>query len=217
MFLGHFGVAFAAKRAAPSVSLGMLFAASQLADLAWPVLVLAGVERFEIRPGLTAVTPLDFIHYPYSHSLVALAIWGIALAAAYRLVRGGGARAFAVIAALVVSHWFLDVLMHRPDMPIALGDSPKVGLGVWNSIPASLAVELLLFAACAAWYARITRARNAAGRWGFGALVAFFLVVYIASVFGPPPPSVQAVAWTAFSMWLLVAWGHWVDRNRVAA
>ncbi len=89
MFIGHFAVAFAARRAAPAVSLGTLFIAAQLADLVWPVLVLLGIERFEIRPGDTAVTPLAFLHYPYSHSLVALTLWGIALGAAW-LVRTRG-------------------------------------------------------------------------------------------------------------------------------
>ena len=217
MFLGHFGVAFAARKAAPTVSLGMLFLAAQLADLLWPLFVLAGVERFEIRPGVTAVTPLDFIHYPYSHSLIALLAWGIVLGFAYRLARGGGWRAFTVLAALVVSHWLLDAASHRPDMPLAPGGSARIGLGLWNSIPATLAAELTIFVAGVAWYARITRARDAVGRWAFRALVGFLIAVYVASVFGPPPPSVQAVAWSAAAMWLLVAWGHWIDQHRESA
>ena len=217
MFLGHFALAFAAKRAAPAISLGMLFVAAQLADLLWPVLVLAGVERVEIRPGITAVTPLDFVHYPYSHSLVALAAWAIALGFGYAIVARGGRRAFLVIALLVVSHWLLDVLVHRPDMPVALGEGPKLGLGVWNSIPLSVALELGSFALGVALYARITRARDAIGRWAFAGLAAFFLLVYAGAVFGPPPPSAQAVAWSGIAMWLLVAWGHWVDRHREAA
>src|SRR4029079_10559674 len=102
MFLGHFGVAFAAKSAAPAISLGMLFAAAQFADLLWPILVLAGVERVEIHPGITGVTPLDFTHYPSSHSRVTLVTWVVALGFGYRVIRDGGWRAFWVIAALVV-------------------------------------------------------------------------------------------------------------------
>ena len=216
MFLGHFGVAFAAKSAAPAISLGMLFVAAQFADLLWPILVLAGVERVEIHPGVTAVTPLDFIHYPYSHSLVALVAWGVALGFGYRVIRDGGWRAFWVIAALVVSHWVLDVLVHRPDMPLSLGESTKVGLGIWDSIALSVALEAAMFAGCVAIYARITRAVDRVGTWGFGALVAFFLFIYAASVLGPPPPSVDAVAWSGVGMWLLVAWAWWVDKHRVA-
>jgi len=216
MFLGHFGVAFAAKSAAPAISLGMLFVAAQFADLLWPILVLGGVERVEIHPGITAVTPLDFIHYPYSHSLVALVAWGVALGFGYRIVRDGGWRAFWVIAALVVSHWVLDVLVHRPDMPLSLGESTKVGLGIWNSVALSVALELAMFGGCVAIYARITRAVDRVGTWAFAGLIAFFLVIYAGAVFGPPPPSVQAVAWSGIGMWILVAWAYWVDKHRVA-
>ena len=217
MFLGHFAVAFAAKKAAPAVSLGMLFLAAQLADLIWPLLVLAGVERVEIAPGITAVTPLDFVHYPYSHSLVALAGWGLALALAYKVAAHGGRRAAWVLAMLVASHWFLDVLVHRPDMPLTPLDGTKLGLGIWNSVPLSVALELASFAAGAILYARITRARDRIGRLGFVALVAFFLAIYAGAVFGPPPPSVQVVASSGIAMWLLIAWGHWIDRHREAA
>jgi hypothetical protein len=217
MFLGHFGLAFASKKAAPAVSLGMLVVAAQLADLLWPVLVLAGVERVAVSPGITAVTPLDFIAYPWSHSLVTLVAWGVVLGFGYAIVAHGGRRAALVIALLVVSHWFLDVLVHRPDMPIAPGDATKVGLGVWKSIPLTLALEIAIFAIGVGLYARITRARDAIGRWAFLGLVAFFLLAYAAAVFGPPPPSAQAVAWSCMSMWLIVVWAWWVDRHREAA
>jgi hypothetical protein len=217
VFLGHFAVALAAKKAAPAASLGTLIAAAQFADLLWPILVLAGAEQVAIAPGNTAVTPLDFLHYPYSHSLVALIAWGIAWGIVYALARKGGSRAVLVIAALVVSHWFLDVLAHRPDMPLTLSESTKLGLGLWDSIPATMAVELVAFGAGAAMYLRATRARDRIGRYALAGLVAFLLVVYLANVFGPPPPSVNAVAWTCVSMWLLVAWGAWIDRHREAA
>jgi len=217
MFLGHFGVAFAAKQVAPSIPLPVLFVAAQFADLLWPLLVLTGVERLEVRPGVTAVTPLDFIHYPYSHSLVALGAWGVALGLAYRFARGGGWRAVALITALVVSHWVLDVVSHRPDMPVAFGASGKLGLGLWNSIPATLAVEFLILGACAAWYAKATRGVDRIGTWAFRALLAFLAVTYLASVFGPPPPSAEAVAWSCVAMWLLVAWAWWIERHRGVA
>ena len=216
MFIGHFAVAFAAKRAAPEVSLGTLFLAAQLADLVWPTLSLLGVERFEIRPGITAVTPLDLIHMPYSHSLVALAGWGAALAAGYLVVRKGKPASAALLAAVVLSHWVLDVVSHRPDMPVTLAGPERLGLGLWHSLPATLIVEGALFAACVALYARATRPRDATGRWSLAALVAFLLAAYGASIFGPPPPSTAAVAWTAQAIWLLVAWGYWVDRHREA-
>src|SRR5688572_9930971 len=216
MFIGHFAVAFAAKRAAPEVSLGTLFLAAQLADLIWPTLVLFGVESFSIRPGLTAVTPLDFTNYPYSHSLVALVGWGFALGVAYYLLRRGMAGA-AVLFFVVLSHWVLDVATHRPDMPLTIGGNARLGLGLWNSIAATVAVEGLLFAAGVWVYARTTRALDRTGTWSFIGLVLFLIVVYVANVLGPPPPSIAAVAWSAQAIWLLVAWGYLIDRHRVAS
>lgn len=217
MFIGHFAVAFAAKRAVPGVSLGTLFLACQLADLAWPVLVLAGIERFEIQPGATAFTPLEFIHYPWSHSLAMLALWGVALGAAYMALRRASLRAGLVIAAVVASHWVLDALTHRPDMPLAPGESLRVGLGLWNSIPATVAIEGMLFAVCVGNYLHATRARDAVGRWALFGLLAFLVAIYVASFMGPPPPSMAAVTWSAMAMWLLVAWGYWIDAHRESA
>jgi hypothetical protein len=213
MFLGHFAVAFAAKRAAPTLPLGTLFLAAQLADLVWPTLVLLGVERFEIRPGITAVTPLDFIHYPWSHSLVALTAWGAVLAiACWRWTRRTGAAA--ILFVLVLSHWLLDFASHRPDMPLTLEGDEQLGLGLWNSVAATLAVEMLLLATGVIVYARATRPIDRTGQWSLAGLVAFLVVVYLASVLGPPPPDTAAVAWSAQAIWLLVAWGYWIDRHR---
>src|SRR5678816_2619777 len=137
MFIGHFAVGFAAKRVAPRLSLAALFAAVVLADIIWPVLVALGLEHVQIDPGNTAFTPLDFVSYPYSHSLLLLLVWAAALGLVYRWLSGHNGRSFAVLAALVLSHWVLDVLTHRPDMPLYPG-GPKVGLGLWNSVPATV-------------------------------------------------------------------------------
>jgi hypothetical protein len=126
MFIGHFALGLAAKRATPNVSLAVLFTAAQLADTLWPVFLAAGLEQVRIDPGNTAVTPLDFVSYPYSHSLILLLGWGLAMALACRAFMRGG-WVVPVIAGLVVSHWFLDVLTHRPDMPVYPG-GPKLGL-----------------------------------------------------------------------------------------
>jgi hypothetical protein len=215
VFIGHFAVALAAKRAAPEVSLGTLFLAAQLADLVWPTLVLLGLESFSIRPGITAVTPLDFTRYPYSHSLVALAAWGTALGIAYFLTRRRWWEAL-VLLAVVLSHWVLDFVTHRPDLPLTLTGAERFGLGLWHSRLATLAVEGLLFAACVWIYVRVTRPVDRTGRWSLSAFVVFLVLVYIANIFGPPPPSVAAVAWSAQAIWLLVAWGYWIDRHRIS-
>jgi len=214
LFIGHFALGFGTKRVVPTVSLGTLFIACQLADLLWPTLVLLGIEVVKIQPGDTAVTPLTFVSYPYSHSLVALLIWGAVFGAAYVLIRKSRLAAGIAIAVLVVSHWFLDVLTHRPDMPVTIGGPTRLGLDLWDSLPATVVVELLLFAAGVGIYARFTEARDKRGSFGFWGLVAFLVIVYFANLFGPPPPSVAAVAWSAQAIWLLVIWGYWVDRHR---
>jgi hypothetical protein len=216
MFIGHFALGFAAKRVAPAVSLGTLFLACQLADLLWPTLVLFGVEVVEITPGATAVTPLTFVSYPYSHSLVALIVWAALMAGIYRAVRHASVVALTVIVALVLSHWVLDVATHAPDMPLTIGGDTRLGLGLWYSLPGTLIVESLLFAAGVWVYTRTTTARDRAGHWGLWALVAFLAVIYAANLFGPPPPSVGAIAGAGHAIWLLVLWGYWLDRHREA-
>ena len=214
MFIGHFALGFAAKRLTPRVPLAMLFAAAQLADLLWPFLIAAGVEQVRIDPGNTAFTPLDFISYPYSHSLVLLVVWGLALGYVYVWRSRINSNALAVLAALVVSHWVLDFATHRPDMPLYPG-GPKLGLGLWNSVPATLAVESAIFAASIWIYARATRARDSVGRWGLVGLVMLLAVSYVAAAFGGPPPSVAAIHLTGIAggaIILALAW--WVDAHR---
>jgi hypothetical protein len=216
MFIGHFALGLAAKRAAPRASLGVLFAAAQLADLLWPFFLAIGLEQVRIDPGNTAVTPLDFVSYPYSHSLVLLIVWGVAMAILCRPfapARG----TFSVISALVVSHWVLDVVTHRPDMPLYPG-SRKLGLGLWNSIPATVAIEVPMFAAGLWIYSRVTRPRDAIGRWAFGTLVVTLLLIYVGNIFGPPPPSVQALYIVAMIGGVLFTlWGAWADGHRDVA
>jgi len=214
MFIGHFALGFGAKKVAPEVSLGTLFLACQFADLLWPTLVLMGVESVEVQPGNTVVTPLNFIHYPFSHSLLAMLAWAVLGALGYFAFCRSRRKAAFVIGTLVLSHWVLDVLTHRPDMPITLMGSGRLGLGLWNSLPAAVTVEMLLFIVGVSLYARATEAIDRKGSMGFWALVLFLLVVSIANLVGPPPPSAEAVAWSAQAIWLLVAWGYWVDRHR---
>ena len=212
MFLGHFGIAFAAKSVAARPSLGTAVLAAQWADGIWPIFVLLGIEHVAIRPGVTVVTPLDFVSYPYSHSLVADAIWAALFAGVYGTLRKDW-RGAAWLAALVLSHWVLDAVSHRPDMPTWPG-GPRVGAGLWNSLPATLIVEFVLFAAGVALYLRATRARDTLGKILLWAFVITLMALYLGAVFGPPPPSVGALAATGLAGWLFVAWAYWIDRHR---
>ena len=213
MFIGHFGAGFAGKHFAPRVSLGALFLAAQFLDLLWPTLLLLGVERVAIVPGATVVTPLDFQYYPVSHSLLAVLGWAAVVGGAYFALRRDR-RAAMLLALLVLSHWLLDAVVHRPDLPLTPFGETRVGLGLWNSLPATLLVELPLFLLGCWLYARATRPRDAAGRWGFWGLVGFLLLVQLGNLMGEPPPSVTAIAWVGQAQWLLVLWGFWLDRHR---
>lgn len=213
MFIGHFALGFAAKRATPRVSLATLFGAAQLADIAWPVLLGAGLEHVRIDPGNTAFTPLDFVSYPYSHSLLLLAGWSVLFGLIYRAATGRNGRTFVVIAGLVVSHWLLDWATHRPDLPLYPG-GPKVGLGLWNSVPWTIAVEAALFAAGVWTYARATRPRDGVGRWAFLALWVLLLVAYVGNITSPPPPveAIVVIGITGSILTLVLAW--WADGHR---
>jgi len=213
MFLGHYGVAFAAKRVTPRTSLGALTFAAQFLDELWPILLLLGVEQVRIVPGLMAANPLDFVYYPYSHSLLMAVIWGILVGGAYFLLRRYGRGAW-IMGALVVSHWFLDLLMHRADLPLWPGaSSPIVGWGLWNSIPATYVIEFGIYAIGIAIYLRATRAKDRVGSWGLWAYILVLAILYVMSN-GSPPPSERALAWSALGIWLFVPWAWWVDKHR---
>src|SRR5262245_14691957 len=193
MFIGHFALGFAARRVTPRVPLVTLFAAAQLADLMWPFLLLAGIEQVRIAPGDTAFTPLDFVSYPYSHSLVMLFVWGVMFGVVYARGARATTRESTMLAGLVVSHWVLDFVTHRPDMPIYPGGA-RYGLSLWNSIPATAVIEAAMFVTGFAIYMRATRARDRVGRWVILGLSGLLLIGYLANVGGGPPPSVNALA-----------------------
>jgi len=215
MFVGHAALALAAKRSLPRVSLGWTLAATFWIDLVWPVFLLLGFEHVTIDPGNTAFTPLDFVQYPWTHSLVMVAVWAIVFGGVAGLA-GLSRRAQIWLGALVASHWVLDVLSHRPDMPLWPGTSPLLGLGLWYSIPATLVVEGALFATSVWMYTRATQAVDRLGRYAFWSLIGLAVVVWASGPFSPPPPDERTLAWAALVSWLLPLWGWWADKHRRA-
>lgn len=215
MFIGHFGVAMGAKRVAPMVSLGTLILAAQLIDLVWPILLLLGVEHVRIDPGNTAFTPLDFYDYPVTHSLVMVLVWSALFGAVYFGLRRRRTGAL-VVACAVLSHWVLDFLTHRPDLPLAPGAGTYAGLGLWNSVAATVIVEWAIFTAGVVLYAVTTRAKDRTGLYAFWGLVAFLAISSLASMISVPP-NAEAVAYGSLLVWLFVPWGYWVDRHRAPA
>jgi membrane-bound metal-dependent hydrolase YbcI (DUF457 family) len=213
MLLGHYGAAFAAKRLAPRTSLGTLNLAAQLLDELWPIFVLTGLETVRVAPGRLAANPLEFVHYPITHSLVGAIGWSVLLGGLYYAMRRDR-RASVVVGALVLSHWFLDLPMHAPDLPLWPGSDVKVGLGAWRSIPLTIALELGVFMAGLVMYQRTTRAKDWLGRWGMWAMVIALLAIFFSGLTSPPPGNERTVAIGALGLWLFVPWGYWVDRHR---
>jgi hypothetical protein len=213
MFIGHFAVGFAVKRAAPEVKLWQALLAATFIDVLWPAFLLLGIETVAIEPGNTPFTPFNFTAYPWSHSLVMTLVWGVLFGAAY-LWRSGTMRGALWLGALVVSHWVLDLVAHRPDLPLWPA-GPKFGLGLWYSIPATIVVEVSMFAVGLALYVSATRPRDRTGTWSLAILVAILIIAYTASILSPPPPTVLAIAigalaGTALSLGLAA----WTDRHR---
>ena len=213
MFIGHFGIAFAAKRAAPRTSLGTTFVAAQLADLLWPVFLLFGWEQVRITPSSNPFLTLEFTNYPWSHSLLMELAWGVAFGALYFVTTRYG-RVAVVVALLVPSHWALDLIVHRPDLPLYPGGAVRLGFGLWNSPIATVVVEGIVFIVGVTMYARGTQPSDRIGRWSFWGLVAFLILLYVVSSVSPPPTSVRALAWGALIGWPLTLWPWWVDRHR---
>jgi hypothetical protein len=218
MLLGHYGLAFALKRAEPKLSLGTLFIAVQLADLLWGCFLLLGWEQVRIEPGYTAVTPLQFVHYPISHSLVGLLAWSLAAAAFYfswpTRDTSRHRQAAMIVGLAVLSHFPLDVLVHVRDLPLTgAADSPRVGLGLWNSPWWTHVAELGTLAAGVAVYLSSRSHRRPVRKGRLAILLLVLVGTYAGSAFGPPPPSVTLIAIGAIA--LLLALGilaGWADR-----
>jgi len=214
MFIGHNALAFAAKRVAPKTSLGILTAAVMLVDLIWPIFLLLGIEHMRIEPGATKFTPLDLYDYPWTHSLLMGMVWGIAFGLLYWAITRYG-RGAIIVALCVVSHWILDLIVHRPDLPL-WPNGPKFGFGLWNSPAATLIIESSMYIAGVWIYLAGTKSRDRIGSIGFWSFVVLLYAIYLSTAFGPPPPNVRVVAFMGLSGWLLPFWAAWFDRHREA-
>jgi hypothetical protein len=216
MFVGHYGPSFAAKALIKPVPLWVLFLAVQLLDVFWSIFVILGIEKVRIAPGITATNPLDLYYMPYTHSLAAAILWSLAALALYRvLFRSSGWPAAGVVGAAVFSHWILDLLVHRPDLPL-YDDAVKVGLGLWNYPAAAFALEVAFLFGGMVLYFRATEPVGAGGRYGMVIFGFVMLAVQSLVFFGPPPSSDKAAAVTALGSYFVfagVAW--WLERKRI--
>ena len=212
MFVGHLAVSLGAKVAEPRAPLAALVAASFGLDLLWPLLLLMGIETVSVAPGNTAFTPLAFDSYPWSHSLLMAVVWGsVAGGLTFRVT--AHRRVSLLVGGLVVSHWLLDLVTHRPDLPL-WPSGPLVGLGVWHSIAATLLLEGALFLTMILLFVRSLPARDATGRWALWTLVGLTTIIWVSQPWSPPPPSTQAVAGVGLATWILPCWAWWIDQHR---
>jgi len=201
MFVGHYGVSFAVKRGDASIPLWVLFVAVQLLDVVWAPLVLLGVEKVRIVPGITASNPLDLYYMPYTHSLLAALAWSVGAFTLYRLAVPAAHRGAALLVALAVfSHWVLDFFVHRPDLPL-YDNTAKVGLGLWNLPVLAFGLEAALLFGGLWLYVR-TGATRSRGLVLFG-LIMLAIQAYV--FFGPPPVSDKAAALTALAAYAVFA------------
>ena len=213
MFVGHYAVGLAAKRFAPRTSLGILIAAPILLDLLWPILLLMGREHVSIVESSNPFLRLQFDSYPISHGLVAAIGWATLFASIYFGIARYLAGAITIWIG-VISHWLLDYVVHRPDLPLHAGSSRLLGLGLWDRRWTTVAVELALLAAGVAVYLLQTKAKNKMGSFGFWAFVVLILAAYGVIVFGPVPTTVNKLAIGALSSLLFVPFAWWFDSHR---
>ncbi len=213
MFIGHFAVGLLSKKDDTLPSLAMMFIAVQLLDLLWPVFVLMGIESLTIDPGNTKLTHLSFDFYPYSHSLMMALVWSIILGVVYHLFTKNK-KGSLILGALVMSHWVLDFITHRPDLPLSPFSETKVGLGLWNNPVFEIILELGLFGLGVALYLRSSTFKRKIAFWS---LVIFLLVIHLMNLFSPPPPSTMAVAWSANLVWIIVLWAWWIEKKRTSS
>jgi hypothetical protein len=213
MFVGHFGLGFAAKKAAPKVSLGTLFIAFQFLDLIWPTLLLLDVEHVVIHPELGGTRTLEFSDYPYTHSLLCVIILSLIFGGLYWLIKRDS-RSALILGIGVLSHWILDLIVHFHDLPLFPGNSPYVGFGLWGSMAATVFIESVILISGFIIYLNTTTAKNKTGIIVPWAIIILLVLIQASSFMGPPPENVKMLAWSAQFQWLFVLLAYWADANR---
>jgi hypothetical protein len=218
MFVGHYGVAFAARRVGERVPLWVWFVAVQWLDVVWSVLVLLGIEKLRIVPGFTEANALDLYYMPYTHGLPGSILLSLVLGAIVALLSSGNrATTCLLVAAASFSHWILDLVVHVPDLPL-YDNAAKVGLGLWRHVGSSFPLELIVLGLGAWLYARKTTFASVRGRYVFAAFVMLLAAVQVIANFGPPPDSPRAMAVTALAFYgVLAGLAAWVERIAMLA
>ena len=212
MFIGHFGAGLAGKKPCKELSLGTLFMAAQWLDLVWPIFLILNIEVVKLNPGDTKLTPLNFEFYPFSHSLLYAFIWSVIFGSIYFLIKGKVKNSI-ILGALVMSHWVLDLFVHRPDLPL-YPNGPMEGFGLWNVPIVAIPLEIIIFGIGVYLYVSATKPKNKIGIFAFWSLIIFLVVIYLLNLFGPPPTDVKAIGYVGLAQWLIIFWAFWASKYR---
>jgi hypothetical protein len=205
MFVGHYGVSFAARPAGARVPLWVWFIAVQWLDVIWSILVLMGIEKVRIVPGFTEANALDLYYMPFTHGLpgaIALSLVFGGIVALFTAAKRGVT--ILLVAAASFSHWVLDLVVHTPDLPL-YDNTAKVGFGLWRQVALSFPLELIVLGFGAWLYARMSTFAGAKGRYVFWGFVILLVALQIYANFGPPPSSPEAMAVMALALYLVLA------------
>ena len=221
MFVGHYGVSFAARSANRRLPLWVWFIAVQWMDVVWSILVLLGIEKLRIVPGFTQANALDLYYMPYTHglpgSIVVSLVFGAIVAA---FVSERRVATVLLVAAASFSHWILDLVVHTRDLPL-FDNAAKVGFGLWRHVALSFPLELIVLGFGAFAYARAFNVANPKARYVFWGFIAFLAAMQVYANFGPPPASPSAMAVMALGLYAvlaaLAAWVEWINKKPVAA
>ncbi len=216
MFVGHYGVSFAAKLGERRVPLWVWFIAVQWLDVVWSVLVLMGIEKLRIVPGFTEANALDLYYMPYTHGLPGSVALSLVFGGIVALLTTGRGMTILLVAAASFSHWVLDLVVHIPDLPL-YDNTAKVGFGLWRHVIVSFPLEIILLGLGAWLYARQFTFAGDRGKYIFWGFVTFAAVAQVYANFGPPPSSPQSMAVIALAFYAgLALLAAWVERVAIA-
>ncbi len=216
MFVGHYAVALALKKFEKRVSLGILFLAVQFVDILFMPFVMLGIERMNIVPNFTQSTHFELEYMPYTHSLLASALWAALAYVVFRWVFVKDRSVALVVALAVFSHWILDLITHVPDLPLWSDNSMKLGLGLWNNAAASFTLEAIFLVGSLWLYLQATRASTKLGKYGIGVFVLLLILINIFNIFGPPPQGgkMEMAIMGLSAYFIFAAVAFWLDRKR---
>ncbi len=218
MFIGHYAASLVLKKVEPRASLWLLFLGVQLVDIFFFPFVLLGIERINIVENFTQSTHFELPYMPYTHSLLASFLWAGLIYGAFRIIFKNNMVAL-VMGLAVLSHWFLDLIVHTPDLPLWSDSSPKLGLGLWNNAIATYGLEAILLGGGLWLYLRSSTASSLIGKYGMCVFAVVLLIVNASNIFGPLT-SENKVALVILTLVLYFAFAgaaFWLDRKRIYA